>query len=121
VLKVFKVIAPQAKSHSSGELMPTPIESASREYQAFLRIPAGANAFAFGTVEAFRNGVWHQGLLSAVPEPADNSSGAFGIQTGGGFTVEIADESSDEDWFLLDENHELLILEDGSGFLILEY
>jgi hypothetical protein len=101
--------------------MPTPTEHAWRETWAFLRGPVGVDTFAFGTVDAYRNGVQHAPLLQEFPEPSDNSTDAFGIQAGGGFTVEIADELVDNDWYLLQEDFSRIVLEDGSGALIMEY
>lgn len=104
--------------------MATPTEHGKREYEAFLRGPVGLNTFAFGTIDAYRNGVQHQGLLAVVPEPADNPLDDFGIQEGGGFTVVISDEidgAGELDWFLLQENGDRIILEDDSGQIILEH
>lgn len=99
--------------------MPTPTEP--RGYQVFLRGPVGLNTHAFGTEAAYRGGVRHQPLIAEFPEPSDNQPDDFGIQGGGGFTVEIADEVGDLDWFLLLEDLSWLLLEDGSGRIILEY
>lgn len=100
--------------------MAFPTDHAWREYQAFLRGPVGFNSFAFGTVDAFRAGVQHLGLIITFPEPTENTSDDFGIQQSGGFTVEIADESDDSDWYILQEDLSRILLEDLSGALIQE-
>jgi hypothetical protein len=99
--------------------MATPTEHATRAYEAFLRGPADLNTFAFGTVDAYRGGVQHHRGIVGFPEPVDNPLNDFGIQQGGGFAVEIADEGAN-DWFLLREDGSFLLREDGSKF-ILEY
>lgn len=98
--------------------MATPTDP--RDYATFLRGPVATKTFAFGTVEDFRSGVQHHQLLSVFPEPADGNNDDFGIIARGGFEVAIADEG-DADWFLLQEDESSLILEDGSGKIILEY
>lgn len=100
--------------------MAIPTEHAWREYAVFLRGPTGLNTFAFGTRDAYRSSVQHKGLISVFPEPGDNPADDFGITTGGGFTVEIADEG-DEDWYLLLPDGSPLLLADDSGFIILGY
>lgn len=100
--------------------MATPIEHAWREYAAFLRGPVGLNTFGFGTVDAYRAGVQHVGLLQVFPEPSDSSVDDFGIQRGGGFTVEIADEPDDADWFWLWDDGSRILWDDGER-IILEY
>lgn len=97
-----------------------PDEHLRRDYAAFLRGPVATKTFAYGTVEDFRSGVQHHGLMAVFPEPADGNDDDFGVVAPGGFTVEIADEG-DADWFLLQEDESFLILEDGSGKIILEY
>lgn len=84
--------------------MATPTEHAKRAYLAFLRGPVGTSTFCFGTVDEYRGGFQHHGQIAAFPEPADNPLSDFGIQEGGGFTVEISDEIEGDgvlDWFLL--------------------
>lgn len=100
--------------------MATPVEFAWREAQAFLRGPVGSNMFAFATTGVLRNGVQYAGLLVNFPEPQDNAVDDFGIQQGGGFTVEIADEADNADWILLTEDGSFFLLEDGTGRIILE-
>jgi hypothetical protein len=101
--------------------MATPTEHAWREYEAFLRGPIGVNTFAFGTVSAFRSSVQHIGLLAIFPEPTDAVTDDFGIQPAQTFMVEIADETDDDDWYITLEDGSRLLLEDGSGALIMEY
>ncbi len=99
--------------------MATPTEHAKREYEVFLRGPADVNTFAFGTVDAYRSSVQHLGLLSIIPEPVDNPLNDFGIQEGGGFTVEIVDDAATS-WYWLWPDGTRITLEDGSGSWILE-
>lgn len=101
--------------------MPAPPEHADRNYNVLLRGPIGSFTFGFAIHETYRAGVQHAGLLADFPEPQDNASDDFGIQEGGGFTVEIADEMGSADWFVLQENGSRILLEDGSGALIMEY
>ncbi len=81
--------------------MPTPTDR--RDYEVFLRGPVGLNTFAYGTVDAYRAGVQHQGRLAFFPEPADDGLDDFGILLSGGFIVEIVDEEGEPDWPILDE------------------
>jgi hypothetical protein len=99
--------------------MAIPTEHAKRDYLAFLRGPVGTNSFAFGSVAEYRGGVQHHGLVAKFPEPGDNPMSDFGIQAGGGFTVEISDEIEGDgllDWFLLQEDETYLLLEDNTRF-----
>jgi hypothetical protein len=100
--------------------MAIPTEHLSRAVQAFLRGPVGLNTFGFGTVDAYRGGVQHMGLMAEFPAPQDNPLNDFGIQTGGGFTVELMDEPGTADWFLTLEDGYCLLAEDGSR-LVMEY
>jgi hypothetical protein len=100
--------------------MAIPTEHQSRAYHAFLRGPVGLNTFAFGTVDAYRGGVQHQALIAEFPDPEDNPLNDFGIQQGGGFTVEIVDEPGTDDWLLTLEDGYFLLLEDGSR-IVMEY
>jgi hypothetical protein len=100
--------------------MAIPVEFSWREAQAFLRGPIGRNTFRFATSGIVRNALQYQGLLVDFPAPQDNAVDDFGIQQGGGFTVEIADESDESDWLLLTEDGSFFLLEDGSGRIILE-
>lgn len=109
--------------------MAAPTEHASRAYAAFLRGPVGSNRFAFALVDAYRNGVQHLGLMTAIPAPADSFESDFGILVSGGFTVEIADEPGvggidglGLDWFLLLEDGGYALLEGAAADkIILEY
>jgi hypothetical protein len=98
----------------------TPLEHAKRAYAVFLRGPVPSYAFGFSLVDTFRAGLQHLGLMNVVPEPSDSMESDFGILVGGGFTVEITDEDGTADWFLLYENGNRILLEDGSGVLTLE-
>jgi hypothetical protein len=103
--------------------MATPTEAAKREYFAFLRGPVGFNTFAYGTVDDERGGVSYQGLLAEFPAPVDNRSDDFGIQEGGGFTIEISDEvheNGEADWLVLDEAGDPL-LDEELEFIIEDY
>lgn len=100
--------------------MAFPPEFLTRTVAAFLRGPVGDNTFRLATAEGVRNGIAYQGLLVRFPEPQDNAVDDFGIQKGGGFTVEISDELDDADWVLLTEDGGFFLLEDGSGRIILE-
>jgi hypothetical protein len=101
--------------------MAIPTEHASREYLAFLRIPASVAMFRFGTVDQYRGGYQHFGLIAAVPSPDDSALNDFGLVMPGGFTVEIADEPGNDDWYILFEDESRILLEDGSGDFIMEY
>jgi hypothetical protein len=104
--------------------MATPTTHDRREYEAFLRGPADLNAFAFGTVDAYRSGVQHHRQLAVIPEAADNPLSDFGIQAGGGFQVVIADELEGDgvlDWFLLMEAGAGYVLAEDGSKIILEY
>jgi hypothetical protein len=96
-----------------------PTEHLRRDYEAFLRGPVATKTFAFGTVDAYRSGVQHHGLLAIFPEPSDGNDDDFGIVAPGGFTVEIADEG-DQDWFLLWEDGTYILWEDMTR-IITEY
>jgi hypothetical protein len=50
-----------------------------------------------------------------VPSPDDSALNDFGLVMPGGFTVEIADEATDADWYILLEDGSRILLEDGSG------
>lgn len=101
--------------------MATPIESASRETQAFLRAPAGDNTYCLATVETVRNGLQYSGRILDFPAPQDNAVDDFGIQQGGGFTVEIADEPNDDEWPILDQAGDFMQTNDGTGILVQNY
>jgi hypothetical protein len=98
----------------------SPLEHLSRTYAVYLRGPAPANSIAFATKDDIRAGVQHLGRLTVMPAPSDNMESDFGILVGGSFTVEIADEDSAVDWYLLYENGDRILLEDASGLLTLE-
>lgn len=101
--------------------MGTPTEP--RKYHVFVRGPVGldTHAFSSGTEDDYRGGVRHLPLLADFPAPQDNQADDFGIQAGGGFTVEIADEVGDLDWFILQEDFSYVLLEDNTGRLVQEY
>lgn len=101
--------------------MATPLESAKRETQAFLRGPVGYNTLRVATTGVVRAGIQYAGLMPDFPAPQDNAVDDFGIQQGGSFSVEFVDEPDDSDWFLLNEDGSFLLLEDGSGRLIIDY
>jgi hypothetical protein len=96
--------------------MAAPPEHSSRSYRAFVRGPAGINTYAFGTVDEYRDGVQHIGLLADFPTPSDNAPDDFGILSGGSFTVELADqEAGDEN--VLDEDGAPILDEDGTNII----
>lgn len=97
-----------------------PVESRGRVYKTYLRGPAPTWAFAFAGVDDYRAGREYRGLLVSFPEPEDNAGDDFGIQSGGGFTVEIADEADDTDWLWLWEDGSRILWEDGSR-IVTEY
>lgn len=101
--------------------MATPTEHAWREYLAFLRAPVPSAMFRFGTVDEYRGGLQHIGQIATIPAPDDSALNDFGMLQSGGFTVEIADEPANDDWYLLLEDGSRIVLEDGSGDLIMEY
>lgn len=93
-----------------------------REYEVYLRGPVGLNTFGFcttNTSNAYRAGVQHQPLMATFPEPSQDFDEEFGLMAPSGFTVEIADEGT-EDWFLLLEDGSLLLQEDLYRF-VMEY
>lgn len=73
----------------SDYIPPIPIEHAWREYEQYLRGPTSGILYYLGTVEALRAGQWHAKNISAFSEPSDSFGDDFGIQQGGGFTVEL--------------------------------
>lgn len=96
---------------------------ARREYIVYFRGPADTPVFYLSTRDAVRDGNKYIGLLTAIPEPVDNPLNDFGIQGGGGFTLEIADYA--EAWpgvtsgyALLLEGGDNLLLEDGGRILL---
>lgn len=99
--------------------------STPREYLVFLRGPAPLMTYGFmtdgGTEGGYRAGVQHLPLIVDFPEPADNQSDDFGLQGGGGFTVVLADEPDDRDWFLQLEDFSFWLLEDNTGRITVEY
>lgn len=97
--------------------MATPTDP--RDYEVYLRGPVGLDTFAFGTVDAYRGGMQHHGLMSMFPAPSENAVTDFGIMQGGGFTVEIADEG-ELDWFLLWEDGSYILWTDQTR-IISEY
>jgi hypothetical protein len=98
----------------------TPVEHVKREYAVYLRGPAPSYPFAFALVDAYRAGIQHAGLITVIPAPSDSEENDFGILVGGGFTVELTDEASNIDWYLLHEDGSRILLEDSSGVLLLE-
>lgn len=53
-------------------------------------IAALAPPLQLGTVESYRGGGWSVPCIAAFSDPADNALGDFGIQEGGGFSVDVA-------------------------------
>ena len=100
--------------------MALPTEHALRETLAFVRGPVPTNQYAYGTVDSYRGGVQHHGLLVSFPEPQDGALNDFGIQQSGGFVIEIADEleaGGTADWILLLEDGSALLTEDLGHFI----
>lgn len=60
-----------------------------RNIEAFLSGPYGAEASWFAARPSYRNSAWHLPGLAVFPEPSDNTVDDTGIQTGGGFRVDI--------------------------------
>ncbi|MGD9953463.1 MAG: hypothetical protein AB7S87_12875 [Burkholderiales bacterium] len=73
----------------SDYIVPLPLDHAWREYEQYLRGPVGGIVFRFGTVAGLRDGAWHTPNIQAFSSPVDNALGDFGIQEGGGFTVDL--------------------------------
>jgi len=73
------------------QLLTDPITGATqpRNIEAFLSGPVGAEASWFAARPSYRNSAWHLPGLGVFPEPSDNTVDDFGIQTGGGFRVDI--------------------------------
>lgn len=74
-------------------ITPTPVQHSWREYEQYLRGPMSGVVYRFGSVKAYRGGNWHTQNIAAFSEPQDNSANDFGIQEGGGFTVDLVTSS----------------------------
>lgn len=94
--------------------------SARRNYEVFLRgVTPGITGDAFGTVGAFRSGVWHDQLIADFPAPRDSFKNDFGILENGNVTVELVDDLvTDTSQFMLIEDATFLLLEDGTPMLL---
>jgi hypothetical protein len=97
--------------------MATPDESQGRDYEVYVRGPVPNMQFAYtstDTEKAYRGGIWHKPLLTAFPAPTDNELSDFGIQAGGGCTIEISDEMGDLDWPIEDQSADPILDQSGN-------
>lgn len=61
-----------------------------RNIEAYLSGPVSGVTTRVATRVAYYNGNWFDRGLAVFPSPSDNSANDFGVQSGGGFTAEIA-------------------------------
>lgn len=74
------------------QLLTDPVTGAQspRNIDAYLSGPVGAETTRVATRVALRDGNWFDSGLRVFPEPSDNTSDDFGVQSGGGFSAELA-------------------------------
>jgi hypothetical protein len=70
-------------------ITPVPVAHDYRKYQQFLRGPLSGVVYRFGSVKAYRGGAWHTANIREFSAPQENALDEFGIQQGGGFSVEL--------------------------------